>query len=403
MQARAAFGAAPFPHLAGADKAAAKDPRRKADLPATTPEVMLVGSNPTRLWGLGMDERVRRIARAQKLPFGEGSGNGPALLVNLAFVFDPAWLRYFSGRPGEALTREGQVVLAYCRDGAEQAAVRAAIEAGGEPAGTGLTLTAHESGATAVNTELRKREQPFAMRLEPASVRAAERASYYGAYKGVTDVLTKYLWPEWALVLTRLAARAGISPNMVTTVGAILCVAATILFWYGHYWLGLALGLVFMVLDTVDGKLARCTITSSKWGNVFDHGIDLVHPPFWWYAWGVGLGAWGLAVHPSEFNLLMAVIVGGYVVQRLIEGAFMRFYGMHIHVWRRFDSDFRLITARRNPNMVILFVSLIFQRPDIGLEAVAGWTVLSCAVHLVRLIQAMVVSARGTPIRSWLD
>ena len=29
-------------------------------------------------------------------------------------------------------------------------------------------------------------------------------------------------------------------------------------------------------LDTVDGKLARCTIASSKLGNIFDHGIDLV-------------------------------------------------------------------------------------------------------------------------------
>ena len=47
----------------------------------------------------------------------------------------------------------------------------------------------------------------------------------------------------------------------------------------------MAAGLVFMVLDTVDGKLARCTITSSGWGNVFDHGVDLIHPPFWWWAW----------------------------------------------------------------------------------------------------------------------
>ena len=46
-----------------------------------------------------------------------------------------------------------------------------------------------------------------------------------------------------------------------------------------------------MVLDTVDGKLARCTITSSKIGEAIDHGIDLVHPPFWWWAWGVGLHA----------------------------------------------------------------------------------------------------------------
>ena len=44
----------------------------------------------------------------------------------------------------------------------------------------------------------------------------------------------------------------------------------------------------------------------------------------------------------------------------------MRRYGMHIHVWRPVDSQFRLITARRNPNMVILVASLLFGRPDSG-------------------------------------
>ena len=101
-------------------------------------------------------------------------------------------------------------------------------------------------------------------------------------------------------MLTRIAARIGMSPNMVTAIGAILCVAAFFLFRDGHYWAGMAAGLVFMVLDTVDGKLARCTITSSKWGDVVDHGIDLVHPPFWWWAWGAGLATWGLALSPRR-------------------------------------------------------------------------------------------------------
>ena len=160
-----------------------------------------------------------------------------------------------------------------------------------------------------MNDELRKREQPFLLPLTAENLRAAERASYYGAYKGVTDILTKYLWPEWALVLTRIAARLGISPNMVTGLAALLCVAATIFFWYGWYWTGMAVGLGFMVLDTVDGKLARCTITSSWWGNVFDHGIDLVHPPFWWYAWGVGLAAYGRPLDPDDFLLIMVAIL----------------------------------------------------------------------------------------------
>jgi hypothetical protein len=158
-----------------------------------------------------------------------------------------------------------------------------------------------------------------------------------------------------------------------------------------------------MVLDTVDGKLARCTITSSEWGNVFDHGMDLVHPPFWWWFWATGLGAWGLGYDSTTFWWVQGAIQGGYLVQRLIEGGFIRWAGFHIHVWRPFDSRFRLITARRNPNMVILFVSMIFARPDVGLVAVAWWTALSCLIHAVRLAQAGIARVSGGKLTSWLS
>ena len=105
----------------------------------------------------------------------------------------------------------------------------------------------------------------------------------------------------------------------------------------------------------------------------------------------------------DEIDAVIATIVVGYVVQRLIEGAFLRLYGMHIHVWRKLDSNFRLITARRNPNMVILFFATLARRPDIGLLAVAWWTALSCLFHLVRLVQAIATRRRGGEIRSWLS
>lgn len=362
--------------------------------------VETVGTNPTQIWGMTVAERVRRIARAAGM--GE-EGEGPRLLASARTVWDPAWLRHMGQLPGTVLTLNGTPVLAHARDAAEAEALRAAMQAG-SPAPAGMTVLAYEDGPTIENKALRKRETPFLMALEPGSVRAIERASYFGAYKGVTDILTKYLWPEWALVLTRIAARIGMTPNQVTTIGAILCVVATVCFAYGHYWLGMALGLGFMVLDTVDGKLARCTITSSAWGNVFDHGMDLVHPPFWWWFWATGLATWGLAYDTATFWWVQGAIQGGYLVQRLIEGVFMRQNGMmHIHVWRRFDSQFRLITARRNPNMVILFVSMLFARPDLGLIAVAWWTAISCLVHAVRLVQAWVHRARGGTITSWLS
>ncbi len=355
-----------------------------------------IGTNPTLLWGLSAGQRLDRIARAQGI---EMSDDGP-LLVNLEHAFDPAWLKFIADRPDHVVTFAGIPVLAHVTR--NRPAVAAAMERGQALADPALTAIAWEESGGLTNDELRKRERPFMDRLAPETVRSLERASYFGAYKGVTDILTKYLWPEWALVLTRIAARLGISPNMVTTIGAILCVAATVAFYFGWYWTGLALGLVFMVLDTVDGKLARCTITSSWWGNVFDHGIDLVHPPFWWWAWAVGLGAYGRPLDADTFWIVLAVIVFGYVAQRLIEGAFIGLFGMHIHVWQRFDSRFRLITARRNPNMIILAASLLVGRPDLGLVAVAGWTLLSLLVHLVRLAQAMVARARGRPIVSWL-
>jgi CDP-alcohol phosphatidyltransferase len=366
----------------------------------------IVGENPVRLWGLTAGQRARRIAQAQGHGW-LGTGLGEAgMLVNAAFAFDPVWYRHLANLPGTMLTQGGVPVIAHVRGGGEAARVAAAMRIGtGLEPGHDLVELAIEQGPLVENKELRKRFTPFVDALTAGNVPALERASYFGAYKGVTDLLTKYLWPEWALVLTRIAARLAISPNQVTALGLVLCLWTTYLFWYGHFWAGIASGLAFMVLDTVDGKLARCTITSSKWGHVLDHGIDLVHPPFWWWAWAEGLRYWGQELPREQFLLGMAVIVGGYVVQRLIEGAFIvRHSQMHIHVWQRIDSRFRLITARRNPNMVILFFALLAGRPDLGFIAVAWWTALSCLFHLVRLVQAEWECARGgLPLRSWLE
>lgn len=366
--------------------------------------VATIGENPVKLWGLSPSQRVGRIARAAGLEPVEAVPAGPAILSNAAFAWDPAWFAHITGRPGMVLTLGGVPALAHAADADQAARIAQSMATDTVLNDTeGLLTVAYEDRPTIENKQLRKRETPFLMPLTASTLRPIERASYFGAYKGVTDVLTKYLWPEWALVLTRVCAKFGITPNQVTTVGAVFCVIATALFAYGHYWAGMATGLVFMVLDTVDGKLARCTITSSAWGNVFDHGMDLVHPPFWWWFWATGLGAWGLAYDTTTFWWVQGAIQGGYIVQRLIEGAFMRQNNlMHIHVWRPFDSWFRLFTARRNPNMVILFVAMIFARPDLGLIAVAWWTALSCLIHAVRLVQAWIVRARGGTITSWL-
>jgi phosphatidylglycerophosphate synthase len=319
----------------------------------------------------------------------------------MAYGWDPAWLKAMRGRPSSVLTLAGKPVMAHVPEGEESASLIRALEKDEVP--EGYDVVAAETAELSY-AELRKRDRPFVLPLDPKDPEPVERAAYDASYKGVTDALTLYLWRKPAFYLTRWAARAGLSPNSVTLVGAILCVLAFYFFWRGQYWPGVLSAFIFMVLDTVDGKLARCTGASSKWGNVFDHGIDLVHPPFWWWAWEHGLAAYGRPLEPVYAIIVLWTIVGGYVAQRIIEGlSIKRFDGMEIHVWRRLDSKFRLITARRNPNMAILVAALLFRRPDIGLELVAWWTLVSLIFHAVRLAQMTERKARGQRIASWLE
>jgi hypothetical protein len=53
--------------------------------------------------------------------------------------------------------------------------------------------------------------------------------------------------------------------------------------------------------------------------------------------------------------------------------------------------------------MTMLTVSLALGRPDLGLLAVAVWTVASTLLLVVRLLYAAAARASGRAIRSWLS
>jgi phosphatidylglycerophosphate synthase len=188
---------------------------------------------------------------------------------------------------------------------------------------------------------------------------------------------------------------------MVTAAGAALMLLAFWLFLEGRFMTGLAAAWAMTFLDTVDGKLARATLTSSQWGDFFDHGIDLVHPPFWYAAWALGLGAAGIVWPNSLFWPVTAAILGGYLLQRVIEGIAIKWLGLEIHIWRPIDTLFRQVTARRNPNLILLTIFALAGKPDWGLIAVALWTVICLVLHGLQLMQALAARRQG-PLTSWM-
>jgi len=155
------------------------------------------------------------------------------------------------------------------------------------------------------------------------------------------------------------------------------------------------------LLDTVDGKLARVSVASSRVGHILDHGIDLLHPPFWYIAWGLGLGS----AHVAGFQVeLLCWLVGaGYVAGRLIEAAFHQLGHCGMFSWRPFDAWFRLVTARRNPCLIILTLAAAAGRADLAFVGVVGWTLASSAIAFLRLLYAAGVRWHsGQALDSWL-
>ncbi len=361
------------------------------------PAGLILGTGEVRIWGMTARERLRRtFARAKLSVVDAAPTSGGVVLALGGWVYDEALLATLAKRPDSVLIADdGEAVAAHV-PAARVAEASAALERGADPGGLQRLSLAELS----YNEALRKREPPVLVRLTPDNVRAVEARTFAGSYKGVTDVVTKYWWPVPARIVTRWCAVAGFSPNQVTFVGFLMVLAAFWLFWHGHFGWGLVCAWIMTFLDTVDGKLARVTLTSSAIGNVFDHGIDLIHPPFWWWAWYVG--CFGVAtITPDLAGYGLLVILVGYVVQRVFEGVFMRRYGFHVHSWRPFDSFFRLITARRNPNLLILTPAALLGVPQIGFHLVALWTALSLVVHGVQLVQALATPRER--VVSWLS
>ncbi|MET4806862.1 CDP-alcohol phosphatidyltransferase family protein [Limibacillus sp. MBR-115] len=373
-----------------------------------TPEttVLFVGRSNVPLWTLTPRAHLERafrklgaatFANASEVTMSSDAGDGPYIALWDDCAFDPPVIRALLQEPGPfLLIDDSGAGLAAKSNKANEAAAALDDPAVGLPAWRVADL------GSDYWHDLRKRAEPLALRVTEANRRAVEWRLFMGTYKGVTDVVTKHVWPWPAFHVTKFCARMGLTPNMVTLVSLIMVLAAMLLFAEGAWLLGLLAAWIMTFLDTVDGKLARITYQYSKWGNVFDHSIDLIHPPFWYLAWAWGVQAGPHSLEPSVYYASLVVIFAGYIIQRLIEGLFIALFKLEVHVWRPFDSFFRLITARRNPNLLLLTASALVGREDLGLLAVAIWTALSLAVHLLQLGQAAAATAKGQGLTSWL-
>ena len=382
---------------------------------------LIAGSSDERLWGLTSHERIARqldtiggINLTTELE--SISGETQVLIVRADYTYDLPTLKGLLGHQG--MLMDGVTpAAAHVRGSLAQAAldvINGSVAQSIAPtAPGGQTRTRRDPsvpdsipaidarGLDGFEADLRKSEPPLLQRLAPESASALEDRLYGISYKGITDFVTKWWWPVPAKAMVRWCAQQGVTPNAVTLTGFALMLATCWLFYEGQYFWGLLLGWIMTYLDTVDGKLARVTVRSSKFGHWLDHGMDIVHPPFWYWLWGLSLAnsePW-LGV---GFDSLVIAMVAGYAAGRLIEGAFHSLGAVSLFAWRPFDAWFRLFVARRNPCLVLLTAGWLLGEPGLGFELVAFWTLVSSVILLGRLAFACYVRVTGEPLTSWL-
>ncbi len=374
----------------------------------------IVNEAPLPLWGLTSHERYRRLLEQTGVTafvddFASLDPGDTVLVLRGDYLLDPRLVGSLAKSPNvvlEAPASTSRLVVAAHVPAGLASQARALVSGDGAAqvrSSPALRVETPGTLASAFHEFLLKSEPPFVEPIRPDTQRALECRLFAGAYKGVTDLVTKWLWPVPARWATRLCVTLGLSPNQITAVSVILVIVAGALFAEGQYGWGLLAAWIMTFLDTVDGKLARVTVTSSRLGNALDKNLDLIHPPLWYLLWGLGLTVFEPEIPGLSLERTLWAIMIGYVAGRLVEGAFLLWLGRFgIFCWRPIDSYFRLVTARRNPNLIVLTVSVVLGRPDLGLAGVAVWTVLSTLMLLGRLGLAVRARSACGPLRPWL-
>lgn len=387
--------------------------------------IHIFDKTPIQLWGLSSSQRIRRelewelsslkgkdsaLVSAAPIEFVDDlqqiPADGEVILFRGDYLYDVRIITNLIGAVNTLLqvSEDGAGVTVAAHTGAATAAqVLEHIRGNDQELPGKFNIETPDTLVPQTQIRLKKAHAAFVLPINKENSRDLERHLFKTSYKGITDLVTKWVWPTPACWVTRLCVRVGLRPNHVTALSWVLAILAGLLFYQGELVAGLLTGWLMTFLDTVDGKLARVTVTSSPLGNYFDHILDLLHPPFWYLAWGLGLATFDPALLNVDLNTMVTLIFVGYIAGRLMEGIFSTWIARFgFYSWRPIDSINRLITARRNPCLIILTVSLLPGRPDLGLEAVTLWTLASSLFLLVRLVMGIYSRVTSGPLQSWL-
>ncbi|HWA47371.1 MAG TPA: CDP-alcohol phosphatidyltransferase family protein [Dongiaceae bacterium] len=329
----------------------------------------------------------------------------PALVVDADTLADARLYDFLATQSGDLVASDGDAILARLEDPSR-------LQPGATRLSDAIPADALRLTQAAFPGFIRnlRRTLPFYLFrvTDDAQRKSVERFLFWSNYKGSTDFFTKYVYPPLVWILVRPLARWGVHPNTVTAISIVLTLAVIPLCAAGHFLAGFLCAYGMSVLDSVDGKLARLTFTDSKIGNILDHGLDLVHPPFWYCAWAYGLtlgtgavtgsiaGSGGGGDVSSPVFIASLWMLGLYVLDRLILKVYPTRFGRGLHTHAPMDGFVRTFISRRNINLPLFTVGYY---AGLGIETIylmVVWQALTCLYHGARTAWILAYDRPGT-------
>lgn len=142
----------------------------------------------------------------------------------------------------------------------------------------------------------------------------------------MVNLFSRAAWSRAVRPLAERLVRLGVTADAVTVVGTVGAVGGALVFYTrGQFFVGTLVIWAFVMLDMVDGAVARLRGGSSRFGAVLDSTLDRVADAavfgalLWWFA-GPGDS------RPLQLACLLCLILGTLIsyVKARAEGAGMR-------------------------------------------------------------------------------
>jgi CDP-diacylglycerol--glycerol-3-phosphate 3-phosphatidyltransferase len=207
-------------------------------------------------------------------------------------------------------------------------------------------------------------------------VRVQLTAAAQQGYKATTRPVTQWL------------IRSGVSPNTLTSIGALVVIASAVAFGFGAIRWGAGLLLLSGIIDTLDGDVARATGKTTKFGAFYDSTLDRVGDG----ASFIGIAAFLLTAPGIRFPVPGAVLcMVAVLASLLVSYARARAEGLGL--------DCKVGLVQRAERIILIGVPMLLVGAGPGglvLEVIVALLALGSVITVVqRFIYVYRITGRG--------